>query len=318
MVAVCHPGPVLRERVGAATRGRKHEVRERMSAQETTAAAAGLLRVGDKQVARMGFGAMRLSGPNIWGPPADVAAAKQVLRRALELDVTFIDTAHAYGPEANERLIGDTLHPYGDSLVIATKVGSRRNGPGEWYQDGRPEALRADCERSLALLKLDTIDVLQLHAVDATVPIEESVGTLAELQREGKVRHLGVSNVDLDQLRRAQAVAKLVSVQNRYSVLHRADDDVLTHCEREGLAFIPWFPLSAGEVGKDARLDRIAQRHGVSPWQTALAWLLDRSPAMLPIPGTSSVTHLEANVAAAGIQLTRQDRIDLAALSGGE
>jgi pyridoxine 4-dehydrogenase len=275
-----------------------------MTLEPTAAAAAGTLRIGDLEQSRIGFGAMRLIGrPDIWGQPVDAAGARDVLRRAVELGVTFIDTAHAYGPETNERLIGEALDPYREGLCIATKAGTRRDGPSDWHADGRPEALRADCERSLRLLRVERIDLLQLHEVDPDVPIEESVGTLAQLQAEGKVRSVGVSNVDADQLARARSVAEIVSVQNRYNVSDRSSDGILEVCERDGLAFIPWFPLGAGAAGEHTALAEIAQRREVTPHQIAIAWLLQRSPAMLPIPGTTSIAHLEMNVAAATIEL---------------
>jgi aryl-alcohol dehydrogenase-like predicted oxidoreductase len=255
-------------------------------------------------VNRLGFGAMRIVGPGVWGEPADPAAARAVLRRAVELGVDFIDTADSYGPEVSERLIAEALHPYPDGLVIATKAGYARPGPGRWVPDNRPEHLRAACEGSLERLRLERIDLLQLHAIDPGVPLEESVGMLATLQAEGKIRHIGLSNVDQSQLERAGRSARIVSVQNRLSVSTRFWDDVLAACERHGLAFVPYRPLDLGAMGApEGPLARIAAAHGASPQQVALAWLLAHSPVTLPIPGTSSLAHLEANVQAASLEL---------------
>jgi pyridoxine 4-dehydrogenase len=280
----------------------------------TGAAEVGTLTLGgDLEVRRMGYGAMRITGSGIWGEPPDQEAARGVLRRALELGVNFIDTADSYGPEVSERLIGEALHPYPDDLVIATKGGLTRTGPGAWPPDGRPEHLREACEGSLRRLRLDRIDVYQLHRVDPKVPIEESVGALAELRSEGKVRHVGLSNVSVEQLDAAREIVPVVSIQNRYSVAERESDPLVDLCERDGLAFIPWFPLAAGSVTEDAGpWERVARAHAASPAQIALAWLLHRSPAMLPIPGTSSVAHLEEDVAAAGLRLS-DDEFELLA-----
>jgi pyridoxine 4-dehydrogenase len=277
-----------------------------MAAEQTTmpAAAAGTVTLGDIVVNRMGFGAMRLTGPGVWGEPEDRPAAKAVLRRAVELGVNVIDTADSYGPDVNEELIAEALHPYPDGLVIATKGGLTRPGPGEWQRDGRPETLRSSLEGSLRRLRLDRVDVYQLHAVDPRVPLEESVGTLAELQREGKIRHVGLSNVDARQLASASAIVDVVSVQNRYSLADRHSEGVLDACERRGIAFLPWFPLALGQLARArGRLADVARRRGATPAQVALAWLLRRSPVMTPIPGTSSVDHLEEDVAAAQLQL---------------
>jgi aryl-alcohol dehydrogenase-like predicted oxidoreductase len=268
---------------------------------------------GDLAVRRMGFGAMRITGEGIWGPPADREEAKAVLRRAIELGVNFIDTADAYGPEVSEELIAEALHPYPGGLVIATKGGMRRSGPGRWERDCSPEHLREACEGSLRRLRLERIDVYQLHAVDPKVPIEESIGALAELREEGKIAHVGVSNVDESELERARAIVPVVSVQNRYSLADRESAPVLDRCERDGLAFIPWFPLGAGNLRHDA-IAGIAADHGATPFQVALAWLLARSPVMLPIPGTSSIEHLEEDVAAASLRLTEDEVTRLAAL----
>jgi pyridoxine 4-dehydrogenase len=270
---------------------------------------------GDLEVRRMGFGALRLTGPGGWGDPADREAAVAVLRRAVELGVDLIDTADSYGPETSERLIADALHPYPDGLVVATKGGKVRTGPSNelWPVDGRPEHLRAACEGSLRRLRLERIDLYQLHAVDPAVPVEESVGALAELQAEGKIRHVGVSNVTVEELRRAQAVARVVSVQNVYSLAERGSDDVLEVCEREGLAFLPWQPLALGDLARPGgRLAAVAAARGASPAQIALAWLLHRSPAVLPIPGTSSIRHLEENVAVAALRLSDEESALLA------
>jgi pyridoxine 4-dehydrogenase len=268
-------------------------------------ALAGRLELGGKRsVNRLGFGAMRITGPGIWGEPRDPDEARRVLRRALELGVEFIDTAHAYGPEVSERLIGETLHPYADELLVATKSGQLRGGPDSWFPDGRPETIRSDCERSLTLLRRERIDLLQLHRVDPRVPIEESLGVMAVLRAEGKVDMIGVSNVNVDQLERARAITGIVSVQNRYSVGDRASEDVLAICERDRIAFLPWHPLGAGALTQASELDDVAAAHGATAAQVAIAWLLQRSPAMLPIPGTSSVAHLEENVAAAGLALS--------------
>jgi len=259
---------------------------------------------GDLTVNRLGFGAMRLSGPGIWGDPPDREAALRVLQRAVELGVSFIDTADAYGPETNEQLIADALHPYPAGLVIATKGGIIRPSPERWERDGRPSHLRAACEASLKRLRVDRIDLYQFHSIDPLVPLEESLGEVARLQREGKIRHVGVSNFTSGELARARRVVKVVAVQNRYNVSDRTSDAVLATCERDGIAFIPWSPLSQSprepREGPRARLAAWAQAQGVSFAQAAIAWLLARSPAMLPIPGTSNYRHLEENLAAAG------------------
>ncbi len=275
-----------------------------------TAAAAGTLTLGgDLVVNRMGFGAMRITGPGIWGEPKDPAEAHRVLRRAVELGVNFIDTADAYGPEVSERLIAEALHPYPQGLVIATKGGLVRPGPSQWVPDGRPEHLREACEASLKRLKLSRIDLYQFHRIDPKVPLEDSIGELARLQKEGKIRHVGVSNFDVAELARARRVTPIVSVQNRYNIADRSSADVLALCEHEGLAFIPWAPIARGSSdtlegnAASKALDAIAHAHGVSVYQVAIAWLL-ATPAMLPIPGTSSVAHLEEDVAAAGIRLS--------------
>ena len=275
--------------------------------------AAGSLTIGgDMVVGRLGYGAMRLCGPGVWGEPRDPEGARKVLRRAIELGVTFIDTADAYGPEVNERLIAETLHPYPEGLVVATKGGLTRPRREAWDRDGRPEHLRAACEGSLKRLRLERIDLYQLHAPDPRVPFEDSVGTLAELRAEGKIRHIGISNVDVDELRRARRLAPIVSVQNRYNVADRSSDDVLAECTREGIAFLPWHPLeSGGSAGGKGALARVAAGHKATPAQIAIAWLLARSPVILPIPGTSSIAHLEENVAAARIQLPPEDLAEL-------
>lgn len=269
------------------------------------AAAAGTVTVGDLTVNRLGFGAMRLTGPGVWGEPTDRPQAMRVLHRALELGVDFVDTADAYGPEVNERLIAEALHPYPAGLVIATKGGLTRPGPGRFEAKGDPAWLRAACEASLRRLKMACIDVYQLHSPDRHVPIEDSVGELARLRAEGKIRHVGVSNVTLAQLEAARRVVPIVSVQNRYNVLERESEGVLDYCERHSIAFIPWFPLDAGRLasGGAPKLESLAHGQGITVAQLALAWLLARSPVMLPIPGTASLAHLEENVAAAGVRL---------------
>ena len=267
--------------------------------------AAGTVTLGgDLPVHRMGFGAMRITGSGIWGAPADHEEALAVLRRAVELGVDFIDTADSYGPFVSEDLIAEALHPYPASLVIATKGGLTRSGPGVWEAVGRPEYLRQCVEMSLRRLRLERIDLYQFHRVDPQVPIEDSVGALKELQDQGKIRHLGLSNVTVAQLDAASEVATIVSVQNRYNATARDADPVLDACTERGLAFIPWAPVGSGDVSV---LSAAAERHGVTPSQLALAWLLHRSPVMVPIPGTSSVAHLEENIAAAAIELTPDD-----------
>jgi aryl-alcohol dehydrogenase-like predicted oxidoreductase len=260
---------------------------------------------GDLEVHRLGLGAMRITGDGIWGPPADRDAALAVLRRAVELGVDLIDTADSYGPHVSEQLIADALHPYPEGLVIATKGGLERSGPGEWSRNGRPEHLREACERSLRDLQVDRIDLYQLHAVDPDVPYAESVGALKELQDEGKIRHVGVSNVSAEQLDEARSIVDVVSVQNRFNLGDRSSADVLAVCERDGLGFFPWFPLAAGNLARPGGvLAEIAEAHDATPGQVALAWLLARSPVMLPIPGTGSPAHLEENLAAADLSLT--------------
>jgi pyridoxine 4-dehydrogenase len=276
-----------------------------MAQAQLDAGLAGTIELGrGRRVNRFGFGAMRITGPGIWGEPRDPDEARRVLRRALEVGVELIDTAHAYGPEVSERLIGEALHPYPDELVIATKTGLQRSGPDAWWPDGRPETIRRDCERSLTLLRCERIDLLQLHRVDPRVPIEESLGAMAALRVEGKVDMIGVSNVSIEELERARAITDIVSVQNRYSLGDRESEDVLAICERDGIAFLPWRPLGAGSLTRASELDDVAAAHGATAAQVAIAWLLQRSPAILPIPGTSSVAHFEENVAAAGLELS--------------
>jgi pyridoxine 4-dehydrogenase len=269
---------------------------------------------GDLEVRRLGFGAMRITGKGIWGPPDDPEEAKRVLRRVVELDVNLIDTADSYGPEVSENLIAEALYPYPDGLAIATKGGLRRTGPGEWPRDARPERLKECCEASLRRLRLERIDIYQLHSPDPKVPLEDSLGALRDLQDEGKIRHIGVSNVSAEQLDRAQAVVDVVTVQNRYNLVDRSSENVLEACERAGLGFIPWFPLATGDLARPGGpVDELASAHEATPGQLALAWLLARSPVMLPIPGTASIGHLEENVAAQRISLDGEDLERLAA-----
>jgi pyridoxine 4-dehydrogenase len=261
---------------------------------------------GDLEVRRLGFGAMRITGDGILGPPDDPEEARRLLRRVLELGVNLIDTADSYGPEVSENLIAEALHPYPEGLVIATKGGLRRTGPGQWPRDARPERLIECCEASLRRLRLERIDLYQLHSPDPRVPLEESLGALKELQDEGKIRHIGISNVSGEELERARAVVDVVTVQNRYNLTDRRAEDVLEACEREGIGFIPWFPLAIGELARPGGpLDDLARRHDAAPGQLALAWLLARSPVMLPIPGTGSVEHFEENMLAESIELDR-------------
>ena len=267
--------------------------------------AATTFEIGDLEVTRLGFGAMRLTGRGIWGPPDDPDEARAVLRRAVELGVNFIDTADSYGPEVSEALIAEALHPYPEDLVIATKGGLRRTGPGEWPRDARPERLRRCCEGSLRRLRLERIDLYQLHSPDPNVPLEDSMGALRQLQEEGKVRHVGVSNVSLAELERARAVVDVVTVQNRFNLADRAAAGFLGECERAELGFIPWFPLAMGDLARPgSQLGEIVRAHDATPAQVALAWLLARSPVMLPIPGTASVDHLEENLGAARVVLS--------------
>ena len=263
---------------------------------------------GDLEVRRLGFGAMRLTGKGIWGEPDDPAECRRVLERALELGVNFVDTADSYGPEVSERLIAEALHPYPDDLVIATKAGLERSGPNKWHPNGRPEHIREACEGSLSRLKLERIDLYQLHRIDREVPVEDSLGAMLELREEGKVHHIGLSEVSVDQLDQAREIAPIVSVQNRFNAADRSAEDVLEACERDGLGFIPWFPLETGGLADEGgALAEAAHGRGVAPAQLALAWLLHRSPVMLPIPGTSSVEHLEENLAAAEIELSEEE-----------
>jgi len=276
--------------------------------EKITAGAAGTITIGDLTVNRMGYGAMRLTGPGIWGSPRDPEGARSVLRRAVELDVNFIDTADSYGPEVSERLIREALWPYPADLAIATKGGLLRDGPDLWRADGRPSHLRQALEGSLERLRLERIDLYQLHRPDPMVPFEESVGELAKLKDEGKIRHIGLSNVDPEQLDQALAVTEIVSVQNRYNLWDRTSEAVLDKCNSLGIAFLPWYPLAAsGLTRAQSAVAEVASEHHATPGQLALAWLLARSPVVLPIPGTSSVEHLEENIAAAAITLSRSD-----------
>jgi aryl-alcohol dehydrogenase-like predicted oxidoreductase len=259
---------------------------------------------GDLEVFRLGFGAMRITGPGVWGEPPDPSAIRALLRHVVERDVNLIDTADSYGPKVSERLIADALRPYPDTLVIATKGGFERPGPGQWVPSGRPDRLRRCCEASLRRLGLERIDLYQLHTVDPKVPIEDSVAALAELQEEGKIRHVGVSNVSVEQLERAQQIVQIVSVQNHYNVSDRASEDVLRFCEDAQIPFMAYFPLAAGELAESGTaLAEIADGHGATPSQVALAWLLQRSPLIVPIPGTSSIAHFDQNVDAVELEL---------------
>lgn len=278
---------------------------------EPRAGAAGTVALGDLRVNRLGFGAMRVCGRDVWGPPADRAAAHRVIRRAVELGVNFIDTADSYGPEVDEILIAEALHPYPPGLVIGTKGGLVRPNRHAWDSDAHPEHLRHAVNGSLQRLRLERIDLYQLHAPDPRVPFVDSVGALARMQRGGKIRHIGLSNVSVAELTAARKIAPIVSVQNEYNYDDRSSDDVLAECVRLGIAFIPWYPLGAGRSLRAAKLKRIAAARGVSPAQIALAWLLARTPVMLPIPGTASVAHLEENVRAAGLALTEEERVAL-------
>ena len=278
-----------------------------MNKKEVSASLAGDVSLGGEiSVHRLGFGAMRLTGEGIWGPPKDRNKALAVLRRAVELDVNFIDTADSYGPNVSEELIAEALYPYPAGLVIATKGGWNRPGPNQWTHDASPEHLRKAIEGSLKRLRLERIDVYQLHVPDPVISFDVSVETLAQLRKEGKIRLVALSNVTQEHIERARKIVPIVSVQNRYSFADREWDYVVDYCERNGIAFIPWFPLGAGKVAGEV-LNRIAQAHNASPTQVALAWLLHRSPMMLPIPGTSSVEHLEQNVAAASLRLSEEE-----------
>jgi pyridoxine 4-dehydrogenase len=281
-----------------------------------TAAAAGTLTLGGEvTVNRLGFGAMRLTGPGVWGPPKDREAAVAVLRRAVELDINFVDTADSYGPAVSEELIAEALYPYPKGFVIATKGGWNRPGPGQWTHDSSPKHLREAIEGSLKRLRLDRIELYQLHTPDPAISFDASVETLAQLKAEGKIHLIGLSNVTREHIERARKITPIVSVQNRYSVFDREWEHVVDYCEQNGLAFIPWFPLGAGGVGHDV-LSRVAQAHHAKPIQIASAWLLQRSPAMLPIPGTSSLEHLEENIAAAALRLSKDEFRQLDEVNG--
>jgi len=275
------------------------------------AAAAGTIRLGELTVNRMAFGAMRVAGPDVWGAPKDRAAMMRLLVRAHDLGHNFFDTADSYGPDVSEILIAEALYPYPKDLVIGTKGGLTRPSRHRWDECGRPDHLRRAVEGSLKKLRVDRIDLYQFHAPDPKVPYAESLGALVELQHAGKIRHLGVSNVDVRQFEQARRIAAVVSVQNEYNIENRKDDDVLAACEKAGVAFIPWFPLGAGRALRSATVKRIAARLGATPAQVAIAWLLARSPVVLPIPGTSSIAHLEENAAAAALKLSAEDLAEL-------
>lgn len=274
-----------------------------------SAAASGTFTIGhDLTVNRLGYGAMRITGKGIWGDPANPEECRRVLRRAVDLGVNFIDTADSYGPEVSENLIAEALHPYPKDLVIATKGGLTRSGPDQWAPVGRAEYLRQCVEMSLRRLKVERIDLYQLHRIDPKVPVEESLGALKDLQKAGKIRHIGISEVSVEETKKAQAIVPIVSVQNRYNINDREHESVLEYCEQHHLAFIPWFPVGSGKLTRaGGPLDSLAKRHKVGLAQLALAWLLHRSKVMLPIPGTSSVAHLEENVASAGLQVSEKE-----------
>ena len=283
-----------------------------MTKKEVSAMQAGTVALGNElSVHRLGYGAMRLTGPGIWGPPKDRKAALAVLRRAVELGVNFIDTADSYGPHVSEELIAEALHPYPSDLVIATKGGWERPGPNQWTHNATPDHLRKALEGSLKRLRLERIDVYQLHTPDNVVSFDVSIETLAELKREGKIRMVALSNVTQEHIERARRIVPIVSVQNRYSFADREWDYVVDYCERNGIVFIPWFPLGAGRIAGEV-LNQVAHAHAASPKQVALAWLLRRSSVMLPIPGTSSIEHLEQNVAAASLRLKDEEYEELA------
>ena len=291
-----------------------------MMQKNTPAQKSGEFVIGnDLPIARLGFGAMRITGKGIWGEPANRAEAIRVLRRAVELGVNFIDTADAYGPNVSEEIIAEALYPYPAGLVIATKGGFERPGPDKWAENGQPEHLKSTCEGSLRRLRLERIDLYQLHRIDPKVPAEDQLGALKKLQEQGKIKHIGLSEVNVRQIQAAQKIAPIVSVQNRYSVTDRGSEEVLEYCEREKMGFIPWFPLAAGKLtGAASPINRVAERLKVTPSQVALAWLLARSPVILPIPGTSSVGHLEENVAAAGLKLDQNAMQELDELVGAK
>jgi pyridoxine 4-dehydrogenase len=284
------------------------------------AAKAGEFIIGDDlRVTRLGFGAMRLTGKGIWGEPANRSEAIRVLRRAVELGINFIDTADSYGPHASEEIVAEALHPYPAGLVIATKGGFDRPGPDRWVENGRPEHLRSACEGSLRRLRLERIDLYQLHRIDSKVPAADQLGTLKDLQAQGKIKHIGLSEVSVAQIQHARAIVPIVSVQNRYSITDRAADGVLEYCEQQKLGFIPWFPLAAGRLsGTDSPISRLAAQWKATPSQIALAWLLSRSPVMLPIPGTSRVEHLEENVAAAGFAMDESKLQEIGRAAGAK
>lgn len=272
----------------------------------TPVSAGGTFAIGnDLVVNRLGFGAMRLTGDGIWGPPTDPAACRDVLRTAVDMGVNLIDTADSYGPEVSEELIAEALHPYPDGLVIATKAGLVRGGPNDWRPDGRPSHLREACEGSLRRLKLETIDLYQLHRIDPKVPAEEQIGTLLELRDEGRIRHIGLSEVTTGQLEQVLQTVEVATVQNRFNLTDRRWDDVVDVCAAHSIGFLPWFPIATGRLARPGGVaDEIAATHGATPAQIALAWLLRRSPTMLPIPGTSSVDHVRENCEAATIDLS--------------
>jgi aryl-alcohol dehydrogenase-like predicted oxidoreductase len=287
--------------------------------EERPAKKAGEFLIGnDLRVTRLGYGAMRITGEGIWGEPADRPEAVRVLRKTVELGINFIDTADSYGPEVSEKIIAEALHPYPADLVIATKGGFDRTGPNKWVENGRPEHLRSACEGSLRRLRLEQIALYQLHRIDPKVPAEEQLGTLKQLQAEGKIKHIGLSEVSVQQIQHAQTIVPIVSVQNRYSLTDRGSEAVLQYCEQQKLGFIPWFPLAAGKLsGGESPIGRVATKLKVTPSEVALAWLLARSAVMLPIPGTSSVKHLEENVAAAGLKIDKEKMEELSQAARG-
>lgn len=289
-----------------------------MSTATISAEASGTFSIsGDLSVHRLGFGAMRITGENVWGEPKNLEEARRVLRRVVELEINFIDTADAYGPEVSERLIGETLYPYAAGMVIATKGGFTRQGPNRWVPVGRPEYLHQQVEMSLRRLRVERIDLYQLHRIDPKVPVEESLGKLAELQKAGKIRHIGLSEVSVEEIKRAAKTARIVSVQNRYNLGDREHEAVLNYCEQNNLAFIPWYPIAGGKLARaGGPFEAAAKRHGVSVLQLSIAWLLHRSKVILPIPGTSSVAHLEENTAAADVHLSDSGWEELEAAAG--